>query len=103
MCLAVTQQDPSCSVMALDGNFGLVHKRRGVGLEKARHGTLFFHEDEVVQAFVRDWATNSSSVVKDVSLFIFYIKKLQLVRRVNSVIQGMPNSISCFHSLCEEK
>lgn len=60
-------QEPARSVISLDANFGLVHKKsRGkeVGLNYARHGCRIFSEDEDVHSFVEHHsATKISSQV----------------------------------------
>ena len=53
-------QDQSRSIIALDGNFGLVHKKRGDGVVRARHQNLFFFDDKVVQDFNNKWGSNSA-------------------------------------------
>lgn len=68
-CLLI--QNPSGAVTSLDGNFGLVHKRRTGGLEKARHQNVFFFKDENVQQFVQDWAADRRNIATVGALFVF--------------------------------
>ncbi|XP_070179045.1 uncharacterized protein [Littorina saxatilis] len=65
----VCSMNPSGAVTSLDGNFGLVHKRRTGGLEKARHQNVFFFKDENVQQFVQDWAADRRNIATNCSQF----------------------------------
>ncbi|KAK7471782.1 hypothetical protein BaRGS_00035564, partial [Batillaria attramentaria] len=61
----ICTQFPSLCIMAMDANFGLVHKRssgQGTGIENARHQTALFCDDSEVESFV---ATHSVTTKKN--------------------------------------